>query len=492
MKKFDLPSDDFFRESLRNHRITPSDAARKAFLQEARGTIRSGRASRRGRIVPALLLFLAGSAWLIRALLPGEEATPTSVQPKSTPPHTLAASTKPEPPAGSGQAAAPVIPDSRKAKPAHSGLSTSLSSSIQKKPANQNNLAVDDAKAGTGNPGFPGDEQVEDTPSTPGQQESNEALPIQERVQENQVTEQETSGNQPMALLPARSGSPAAPDSSDPPGTPEMNISAQTQPVKEVVTQPPPPGPATLAETSAKQLATPKSYSGSRRSLAGGIYFTPEWIQNTLDGSNLAYNFGLEGVFRYGGFSIRTGAGISIASGANEIEAAYNAYLGDYHKLDSIQFTWSTPEQKYIPKMFMSQQDVFDTLTAYDYVRVKKRYTYLRIPLVFGYDFWKTEKLSLGVRVGPVLSLLLSTKQLSQAFDPGKNRLIQINDISPGQLNLNWQLMGGLGLSVRLTRTLLLNLEPEATYYFNSAFERSANRQKPWSAGFRTALMIEL
>jgi hypothetical protein len=126
-----------------------------------------------------------------------------------------------------------------------------------------------------------------------------------------------------------------------------------------------------------------------------------------------------------------------------------------------------------------------------EYARVVKRYTYLQIPMIMGYDFWQSDRISIGVRMGPVLSILVTTKQLSAAYDPGTKRIISINDIAPEQVSLNWQMMAGINTSIRLTKALQFEVEPSIRYYFNSVYEKPANNTKPWSIGVRAAFVVK-
>ncbi|MCX6268109.1 MAG: hypothetical protein NTW16_12240 [Bacteroidetes bacterium] len=142
--------------------------------------------------------------------------------------------------------------------------------------------------------------------------------------------------------------------------------------------------------------------------------------------------------------------------------------------------------------MYLSKKDVWDSLMKLEYAKVVKRYTYLQIPMIMGYDFWQSDRISFGVRVGPVLSVLIATKQLSPNYDPGTKRIISINDIAPEQVSLNWQVMAGFNTAIRLTGSLNLEIEPWARYYFNSVYEKPVNNTKPWSIGVRAAFVVKL
>jgi hypothetical protein len=221
------------------------------------------------------------------------------------------------------------------------------------------------------------------------------------------------------------------------------------------------------------------------------VSYSPEWMFNTLDkGTKYVNNAAIEQTFRFQKYSLRTGLGLSITKGTNEVLISYNDYLGSFQKLDSITFTWDPEHINLIPTYYLSNQEVWDSLMKLANTMVIKRYTYLQIPLVFGYDFWSNGQFSLGVRVGPVLSVLLTSKQLSDAYDPGMNRIIMINQITPERIQTNWQLMGGINATFRFSRRLGVELEPEARYYFNSVYEQSDATKKPWSLGFRAAFLV--
>ena len=223
-----------------------------------------------------------------------------------------------------------------------------------------------------------------------------------------------------------------------------------------------------------------------------GVQYTPEWMFNTIEEGKYVNNFGAEGTFTYGKYSIRTGLGLSITKGTNELAVEYNDYLGSYNKLDSMSFTWNGAIHDYIPTYYLKTQDVYDSLMKLDYPKIVKRYTYLQIPVVFGYDVLRSGRFSVGLRAGPILSILLYSKQLSEEYDPGDKKVISINNISPEQVSLNWQVMGGINASVRLSKRINFEIEPMAKYYFNSVYEKSDITKKPWSIGIRCAFIIKL
>jgi hypothetical protein len=221
------------------------------------------------------------------------------------------------------------------------------------------------------------------------------------------------------------------------------------------------------------------------------VYYLPEWVFNTSDGTKFLYTFGVEGTYYLGPFSISTGAGISVANDVSKMTIEYNDYLGSYNKLDSISFTFNDQAHNFTPKYYMSSEKVWDTVPLLDNQELKMRYTYLRIPLVLGYDFWQKGRFSLGVRLGTAISLLLNSRQLSENYNPGDNKVINVYKITPDYISVNCQVTGGLNASVRMADNLYFEIDPMATYFYNSVYESPGNSKMPIAVGFRTAVLYK-
>jgi len=254
--------------------------------------------------------------------------------------------------------------------------------------------------------------------------------------------------------------------------------------------------PSNLAKNNSKK----NSFQNEDESLnlrthlfSGGMYYSPEWMFNILEANKnmRADNLGLEGTFHFGPYSIGTAIGISITKGTNEIIIGYNDYLGTYKGLDSIVFKWDASHTHVIPVYYYTNKVVYDTSLKVQYAYYEKRYIYLQIPIKLGYDFLRTKMFTLGLRVGPTLSVLLQSSGKSNSIDLGKDRLVKLNDVTPERVETNWQISAGINAGIRLSRRFGLELEPEIRYYFNSVYEKPDNNKKPWSAGFRVALLFK-
>jgi hypothetical protein len=455
MEKHKNSIDNLFREVLQDHEIIPSGRAKEAFLKEASG-IPQRRWYRRGIflfIVLASLGIIGGSAIYFLTLNSNGKKQATI---KSDP------------------TVYPVEQQTASANP------------VKPMKIYSNNIINETTPAKTNQTLAPAkhDQENEKYLKIP-EYHANPAKPVQvlDTISNHvsQITEKSATSEIILPVMKNPSSAPESHESSPISPTADTSRFISKASYDTTKTQPPLPDP----DKEKKQRLNKDWY------FSGAVQYTPEWMFNTIEESKFVNNFGIEGIFTIGNYSIRTGLGLSITKGTNELVVEYNDFLGSYNKLDSMSFSWDGATQDYIPSYYMSNQDVWDSLMKLDYPKVVKRYTYLQIPLILGYDFLHSGKFTLGLRAGPLLSILLHSKQLTDDYDPGKNKVIRINNITPEQVSLNWQFMGGINASMRLSEKLIFEIEPMAKYYFNSVYEKSEITKKPWSIGIRAAFIIK-
>ena len=482
MKKYNHPSDEVFRGIMKDHKMVPSDAARREFLRDALEIPPAKKSGRTGRLLLPGLVLLAGLGivlWYVTREVPaassgakkaGQQVSVATSQAMAagilkTEDHpggkTVSTPALKTPPAGSGGLSAtkehtspvPLIKNMQT-----TGETTILKAVRASVPPGFNpasNIEVLPGHAA----GIPQYSSAVNVPSAPGTAE------IAINQDKKPLTGGDTTKISNIYLPPSV---------------------AETSPGKQahdsLVT-----GAAGVVEKSPS-----RQIRNRRMNPSVGISYSPEMLLNTIEGSKFVQNFSIEGEFRFGKFSIRTGAGFSFHRGTNELSVAYTDYLGSYNKLDSMKFTWNGSVQKYIPTIYLTDTKLWDSLQKVESLKVLKRYTYLQIPMIMGYNFLQTDAFSLGIRVGPVMSVMLTSRQISAAFDPGTKRIISINDIAPEQVSLNWQAMAGVNMDIRLSKEFRFELEPWVKYYFNSVYEKPSPAMKPVSIGIRGALMLDL
>jgi hypothetical protein len=222
------------------------------------------------------------------------------------------------------------------------------------------------------------------------------------------------------------------------------------------------------------------------------VFYRPEIIFNIIDNDKFIHNAGLEFTFhpfnpRY---VVRTGFGISLSQGFYEYQIDYNKYLGSYNKLDSVSFSLASNGFNLIPQYYFSNQDVYNQdLNSY-FTKVYRKFIYLQIPLELGYDFYNKESFTMGFRTGPTLSLLMNQQSSQLIIDENKDKIVQINQITPERIAANWQYMVGFNMS-KSVRRFIFEIEPRFAYYFNSVYEKGDQTQSPYSFNIRFAIGIK-
>ncbi len=266
---------------------------------------------------------------------------------------------------------------------------------------------------------------------------------------------------------------------------------AEPEPVGKSINNTTEPGPISESMDTASDKPEPPLRSRLHQQ-ALFVYYEPEVIKNIIGNDKLMQGFGVgwqKRIFN-GRYVIGTGAGLVKSRGYYQYAVQYNEHLGAYHKLDSISFRFNAAEYSMEQTRHTSVQQVYDTGITTEYPKVYRNFTYLQIPLTLGYDFYRSDVFTAGLRFAPVLSVMLSGKAEELRYDSGENRLININRITADRVHTNWQLRAGLSITRNLKHNLYIGIEPQFIYYFNSVYEKAESNTSPYGASVRITLGI--
>jgi len=457
MEKHPNPFDDFLKQALKGHQLVPPENAKKAFLKEASTVIPTRKSWNYWYYLPILILFISGIVAVLN-YQSNDEITPSAPLVIENVPATSITD--------SSYSASPSPSTSSEfSKPLYESKTASPTLGVDKKPESERKSfnATPNLMAGTNT-------DTLELKVSSGEASQNLVLPAPS-FQNN------PGGND--ILLAKTTSSGLSLDSLSITGSGIADtVAQQVSQASEIIS---PLSGSERAGTPIPSRTKPTSY------FTAGVYYLPELMFNTLEDSKFVNNFGFEAIFYRGQISIRTGAGISVSKGISKNSVEYNDYLGTYNKLDSITFIFNEPEHNFIPNLFISREKVWDSESKLDSSSIVKRYTYLQIPLILGFDFWQKGRFTTGVRVGTIMSVLLNSHQLSEDYNPGDNQVVGVNMITPEQVKINWQAIGGINVSVGLRKNIYLEIEPQAKYYYQSIYEKSDITKKPWSVGVRAA-----
>jgi hypothetical protein len=187
--------------------------------------------------------------------------------------------------------------------------------------------------------------------------------------------------------------------------------------------------------------------------------------------------------YHIGKFSVQTGVGLGYVFDHAD-------YRVNYKSKDSIGFFTSIISFIVTPGnvIVYTTKDipVYDSLQHIADDRAISRYTYLNIPLMFGYELFETNRFSLGIKAGPAISLLIGSKEALPFIDYPSARLIRVDNNSLSRVKMNWEIKAALDIEYRLVKNFSIYAEPSYKHYFKP-FETqestSSSTKDPYSFG---------
>ena len=223
-----------------------------------------------------------------------------------------------------------------------------------------------------------------------------------------------------------------------------------------------------------------------------GAYFSPEVIFYPSDADNKkAYTVGLGLNFDYNGFVIESGLGLSFSEDNGNYKIDYEEYLGSYEDLLSITFDTTGPTVT--PIFHTTTIDVYDSLNKISISQAKNNYTYLQIPLFFGF-VKNNRRISYSLKGGPIMSFMINKNIPEVVLPEDKIKVIKIDKNIPTRINTNWQFAINVGFAYKLSNHLNISIEPTFRYYLRSVYNNDNNiitTKHPYSLGVRTGLIYK-
>ena len=132
----------------------------------------------------------------------------------------------------------------------------------------------------------------------------------------------------------------------------------------------------------------------------------------------------------------------------------------------------------YVPMIIDSIIMVYDSSKIYqtkttssikDY-NIRNKYTYLNIPLMFGYNFYNNKKLSLTGKLGGNIGILLNAKGKSFSLADNKSIIdFDINSLPFVKTNIRW--MASINMYYKLEKNMGVYVEPYYRGSLNSMFD---------------------
>jgi len=208
------------------------------------------------------------------------------------------------------------------------------------------------------------------------------------------------------------------------------------------------------------------------------------------DLNNRTYSLDVNAIYKFSGYFLQSGLGVSWASDEGNCEIDYNEYLGSYE--DVYNVTYDTIGNELNPIYHTETVNVYDSIDRVSIMPTKNHYTYLQIPLLFGYGN-ENRRFGWFVKGGPSLSIMVHKDLSSNDMSGTEDKVLSVENEIPSRINTNWQFVFSGGISYKLSNHLSLSAEPVFRYYLNSTYDRSQLEIKnPYSLGLRVGFLIDL
>ncbi|GEM_PF-1287320 len=223
------------------------------------------------------------------------------------------------------------------------------------------------------------------------------------------------------------------------------------------------------------------------------LQYANEWTDYRQNAGDFKYGYDISvnGIWRFRELFIRGGLGVCFSNDNGDYDISYERYdsIGYYYKVNHFTVSSVFPDSVVFNTVI---QTVYDSIQYSDRLKPPNRYTYLQLPLAFGFDFYTHRRLSLSLLAGPVLSILVHENATSVSLNDPRAKLIDVTDHTPDRIKTNVQLAGALGIRYQLSNKIALGLEPTCHYFIRPAYHAlNANPKKPYSFGIRAGLFIK-
>ncbi|MCX6304867.1 MAG: porin family protein [Bacteroidetes bacterium] len=134
---------------------------------------------------------------------------------------------------------------------------------------------------------------------------------------------------------------------------------------------------------------------------------------------------------------------------------------------------------------------VYDSLQHLAGASVRNRYTYLQVPLLLGYRFFESNRISLTFQAGPAVSVLLGSHKEEPAVDYRNARIISVDNNTPSRIQTNWQILANIYFEMRLNKKLSFYMEPSFKYYLKPMVtQENVTFRPPWTIGLGVGIQF--
>jgi len=193
--------------------------------------------------------------------------------------------------------------------------------------------------------------------------------------------------------------------------------------------------------------------------------------------------------FKIASFTVMSGLGFSRMEDVGSYKVNYitNDSVGYYLRVVSFIPDPRNPDQvTYI----VTREPIYDSVPHYEIADKTNYYSYIDIPLAFGYTFFQKSRFSLTATVGVKFSVLVAKDEPTVDFWISEAELVDIERQVPARMNTNWRFTAGIDFGYLFTDKFSLHLEPVFEQYISPVYAEQPGYtpRKPYVAGVKAGI----
>jgi hypothetical protein len=212
------------------------------------------------------------------------------------------------------------------------------------------------------------------------------------------------------------------------------------------------------------------------------VFYDPNPYNKMLGGEAVVH-------YKVSAFSVMSGIGFSRMQdvGSYQINYKTNDSVGFYLRVVSF-----TPDPRHPGQVTYTfeEEAIYDSVPHYIIEDKTNYYSYIDIPLAFGYTFLQKNRVSLTVSAGIKFSVLVDKKEPTVDFWISDAELVDIERQVPARMNTNWRFTAGIDFGYLLTQKFSLHLEPVFEQYISPVYadQPGYERRKPYVTGIKAGI----
>jgi hypothetical protein len=212
------------------------------------------------------------------------------------------------------------------------------------------------------------------------------------------------------------------------------------------------------------------------------VNYDPNPYNKMLGGEAVIY-------FKISSFSVMSGIGFSRMEdiGSYQVNYVTNDSVGYFLRV--ISFV-PDPRNPGHVDYILREEAIYDSVPHYVIADKTNYYSYIDIPLAFGYSLFQKNRIALNAEMGVKFSILVDEQEPAVDFWISDAELVNIERQVPARLTTNWRVTAGIDFGYLVTDKFSLHLEPVFEQYISPIYAEQPGYKpkKPFVTGVKAGI----